>query len=453
MSIQLTHDLGRFIATTRFKDIPEAAVATSRTAYADTIGVMLAGAHEQAPKLLKAMLAPTGGESALYVDGGRASALDAAWINATAAHVLDYDDTAQRGGHTGAVLVSAILAEAEALGASGEQMILAHVVGYETIADLVARDRDEHLDKGWHPTGILGTIGAAAACASLRKLDATKAAMAIALGASQSAGVISNFGTMTKPFHAGKAAHAGVASARLAEIGFTASMDALEHAPSFLGAVSPAGRIDVDTPMQAGSAWDICSANRPAIKKYPLCYASHRAVDGLHDLLQSNTIAAHDIERITVTLSRRNSNNLRHHLPQTGLEAKFSIEFPIASMLIAGRAGLAQLQDAFVRKPEVQALMKRVAIEIEERLDTERAGFAIHDRVVVTMRDGRKFDTGPITHVRGDHALPLGHDDLWNKFEDCVQTGNPRIQARKLFDTLMTLDRLPHVRELVAMLI
>ena len=122
-------------------------------------------------------------------------------------------------------------------------------------------------------------------------------------------------------------------------------------------------------------------------------------------------------------------------------------------MLIAGRAGLAQLQDAFVRKPEVQALMKRVAIEIEERLDTERAGFAIHDRVVVTMRDGRKFDTGPITHVRGDHALPLGHDDLWNKFEDCVQTGNPRIQARKLFDTLMTLDRLPHVRELVAMLI
>ena len=119
-------------------------------------------------------------------------------------------------------------------------------------ADLAGRDRDQHHEKGWHPTGIFGPIAAAAACASLRGLDPEKAAHALAMGASHSAGLVANFGTMTKPYHAGRAAHAGVMVARLAAAGFTASLDALEHPQGFLAAASPKGNVDRTSPTRAG---------------------------------------------------------------------------------------------------------------------------------------------------------------------------------------------------------
>ena len=150
------------------------------------------------------------------------------------------------------MLVPAILAEAETLESSGADMIVAYVAGYETWAELFRRDNGLLHKKGWHPTGLYGAVGAAAACASLRRLDADKAAQAIALGASQSAGLMANFGTMTKPFHAGKAAHAGIMAARLAEAGFTANTDALEHPQGFLNAISAEGNPDRASEAEAG---------------------------------------------------------------------------------------------------------------------------------------------------------------------------------------------------------
>ncbi|HEV7803018.1 MAG TPA: MmgE/PrpD family protein, partial [Burkholderiales bacterium] len=311
MTRTLTRDLGAFVAGLEYDDIPFEAVRVINMAFADCIGCTIAGASEPAPRILAAMLAPAGGVATLLGMRGRASALDAAWINGTAAHALDFDDVAQRGGHPSAALVPAILAEAEALGATGEQMIVAYAAGYETLADLVARDADQHHDKGWHPTGVFGALGAAAACASLRGLNAEQAAMAIAASASQSGSLVSNFGTMTKPFHAGRAAHAGVASARLAALGFTAALDALEHAPGLLSAVSPRGRIDVESSIKAGAPWQILGSNRLAIKKYPLCYCVHRALDGLLDLLEKHPLKVEDIERVTVSLSPRNATILQ----------------------------------------------------------------------------------------------------------------------------------------------
>lgn len=449
MSIALTRDLGRFISELRYQDIPRAAIPLIHTAFTDCVGVMVAGARDPAPQLLKSMLAPAGDEATLLVGGGRASVLDAAWINGTAAHALDFDDVARCGGHASAVLVPAILAEAEAIGASGKQMVLAYAAGYETFAELIRRDPDSHQTKGWHPTSIFGTIGAAAACASLRSLDAEKSALAIALSASQSSGLISNLGTMTKPFHAGRAAHAGLASARLADIGFTAAPDALEHPPGFLAAVSLGGRIDLESPVKAGAEWQICGSNRLSVKKYPLCYCAHRAIDGMLDLLQAHKVNPEAVERITVTLSRRNAGVLRYHLPQTGLEAKFSIEFAMACALIAGRAGLAELTDEFVRRPDVQTLMKRIVTVPVDREDPRRPGYAIYDQVTLETRDGRRLDSGHITSVRGDHDSPLQRDELWTKFQGCIQVGNARIPAQSLFDALMSLDKVPNARELI----
>ena len=446
----LTAGLGRFIAGIRYGDIPRDAIPIIRSGFTDCVGVMIAGAHEPAPQLLKTILAPTGGEATLLFGEGRASAAEAAWINGTAAHALDFDDSANPlSGHPSVVLVPAILAEAEAIGASGEQMVLAYAAGFETWSELVRRDSDQHHNKGWHPTGIFGTIAAAAACASLRGLDAEKAAHAIALGASQSAGLVSNFGSMAKSFHAGRAAHAGVLSARLAEIGFTGSLDALEHPPGFLAAVSPAGNIDVDSAIQAGVDWKLL-INRPTVKKYPMCNATQRPLDGMLDLLQAEKVDAGKVSRVTVSIGRRSVMILRNHAPQTGLEAKFSMEFAMACALIAGRPGLTELTDEFVQRPDVQALMKRVVVTPNDHLDPDpaRPGWAIYDQVTIETSEGRHLDSGHITKVRGGPELPLSRDELWEKFDDCVQMGAARIPARKLFDLLMSLDRLPQVREL-----
>ena len=452
MATPLTRDLGRFIAAARFADLPDDALPPIRVAFADTICVAIAGALEAAPRQLTAMLAPAGREATLLGGTGRAGALEAAWINGTSAHALDFDDIAERGGHLSAVLVPAILAEAEALEATGQQIALAYAVGYETIAEIVRRDADQHHDKGWHPTPVFGTIGAAAACASLRGLDAVQSTMAIAISASQSCGVMSNVGTMTKPFHAGRAAHAGVASARLAASGFTGAPDALEHRAGFIAAVSPAGHIDVEAPMTAGSTWQICGSNRLSVKKYPLCFFAHRAVDGLLDLLQSSSVAAGDVERVTVSIGSRNADVLRYHAPQTGLEAKFSMEFAVACAVVAGRLGLAEFTDRFVLRDDVQSLMKRVVINRDPRDDPQKSGYAPHDRVVIETIAGTTLDSGPITQLRGSADVPLRRDELWRKFDSCVQVGNPGIRSDLLFDAAMRIDQLRNASELGAVL-
>ena len=446
MSVALTLGLGKFIAGLHYRDIPAAAIPFIRTGFTDCIGVMIAGAGEAAPQLVRAMLAPAGDEATLLFGAGRASAAEAAWINGTAAHALDFDDVAQRG-HPSAVLVPAILAEAEALGASGAAMMLAYAAGYETWAELVRREADAHHNKGWHPTGIFGAIGAAAACASLRRLDATAAAHAIALGASQSAGLMSNFGTMTKPFHAGRSAHAGVVAARLAEKGFTAALDALEHPQGFLAAVSPAGKVDRESAIEAGRVWKL-ARDGVAVKKYPLCYCTHRALDGMLDLLQAERVDARTVSRVTVSTSPRYATILRNHAPQTGLEAKFSMEFAMASALIAGRAGPAELSDDFVRRPDVQALMQRVVVKPDEREDPADPGRAIYDEVSIETKGDPGLRGVKVTKVRGGPELPLAHEELWAKFEGCVRAGTANVRARDLFDALMSLERLAQARNL-----
>jgi 2-methylcitrate dehydratase PrpD len=446
MPVALTVGLGKFIAGLRYSDIPKDAIPVIQTGFTDCAGVMIAGAGEPAPQLVRAMLAPAGGEATLLFGAGRASAPEAAWINGTAAHALDFDDVGLRG-HPSTVLVPAILAEAEAIGASGVAMMLAYAAGYETWAELVRRESDQHHNKGWHPTGIFGAIGAAAACASLRRLDATQAAHAIALGASQSAGLMSNFGTMTKPFHAGKSAHAGVVSARLAEQGYTAALDTLEHPQGFLAAISPAGKVDRESAIEAGRAWKLAQTGL-SVKKYPLCFCTHRALDGMLDLLQAGPVDPGKVSRVIVSTSPRNATMLRNHTPQTGLEAKFSMEFAMASALIAGRAGLAELTDGFVRRPEVQALMRRVVVKQDAREDPAAPGYAIYDEVTLETEGSARPLGVQVTQVRGSPELPLSREELWTKFQGCVQAGTAGVPAKDLFDALMSLERLPQARNL-----
>ncbi len=448
-SAPLTRALGRFVAEITFDRLPEAAVATARLGFTDCIGTMIAGSSEPAVQILKKALANgRAGEATLYFSSERCAAPEAAWINGTAAHALDYDDVGLRG-HPSTVLVPAILAEAEARGASGRDMITAYAAGYEVWAELAERDQGSHHRKGWHPTGIFGAIGAAAACAALHRLDEERATHAIALGASQSSGIMANFGTMTKPFHAGRAAHGGVIAARLADGGFTASPDALEHPQGFLSAVSPEGRVDRNTrPRGLGQDWRLVSAGL-SIKKFPACYCTHRSIDAMLDLRSRRPIDPAAIELMTVSLSDTHATILRNHAPQTGLEAKFSIEFAMAAAVIGGRVGLSELTDAFVRRPDVQALMRRVEVETNQNYDPESPGASLYDQVRVHLAGGVVLESDQVRHARGHARRPLTGGELFEKFRGCIDAGGAKLPAAQLFERLQRLHELASPRELI----
>jgi len=436
----LTRHLGQFVADLSPNQIPDEAARVARMGFIDCIGTMIAGRDEDSVRIMTDTLAPGDGPATLTFGARKAPAPEAAWINGTAAHALDYDDVALRG-HPSTVLVPAILAEGEHLGSSGADMIAAYIAGYEVWAELFRRDSGLLHQKGWHPTGLYGAVGAAAACAKLRKLDPEKAAIAIALGASQSSGLMSNFGTMTKPFHAGKAAHAGIMAARLAEAGFTANLDALEHPQGFLHAISPKGDEDRTSAPVAGSQWAILDQGL-GIKKYPTCYCTHRAIDCVLDLVAANPIKADQVDKITVNISDYFATVLRNHQPDTGLAAKFSIEFAMASGIIAQRVGLRELTDGFVQRDDIQALMRKVEVVTTSDYDPELPGAAPADSVVVKLTDGRTVAGEPVKRATGHSSRPLTEQQLYDKFADCLEVGGSDIPAEVLFRRLSQIQSL-----------
>ena len=437
----LTASVGRFIADLSPNRIPEAAMQVARLGFIDCIGTMIAGRAEDAVGILRTTLAPASGPSSLMFSAATAPAPEAAWINGVAAHALDYDDVALRE-HPSTVLVPAILAEAEALDASGLDMLVAYVAGYETWAELFRRDSGLLHKKGWHPTGLYGAVGAAAAVAKLHRLDANKAAIAVALGASQSAGLMANFGTMTKPFHAGRAAHAGLMAARLAAAGFTAATDALEHPQGFLHAVSPDGTEDRASAAQLGETWALLTQGL-GIKKYPTCYCTHRAIDGILDLMAATPVRAGDVQQVTVRISDYFATVLRNHAPDTGLAAKFSIEFAMAAGIVARRVGLRELTDDFVRRPEIQALMARVRMITTTEYDPELPGAAFADQVTLETTDGTVLEGAPVARATGHPSRPLAEQQIYDKFADCLDAGATDIPAATLFARLKALETIP----------
>lgn len=433
----LTRHLGQFVADLSPNRLPEEVVRVARMGFIDCIGTMIAGRQEESVRILTETLAPGDGPATLTFGTRKSPAPEAAWINGTAAHALDYDDVALRG-HPSTVLVPAILAEAEALDASGADMLTAYVAGYETWAELFRRDSGLLHQKGWHPTGLYGAVGAAAACAKLHKLDAETAAIAIALGASQAAGLMSNFGTMTKPFHAGKSAHAGIMAARLAKAGFTANTDALEHPQGFLHAISPTGTEDREGAPRAGTEWAILTQGL-GIKKYPTCYCTHRAIDCVLDLVATTPIAPEQVAKVTVGISDYFATVLRNHQPDTGLAAKFSIEFAMASGIVAHRVGLRELTDGFVQRPDIQALMRKVETVTTTEYDPALPGAAPSDSVTVTLTDGSTIAGAPVSRATGHPSRPLSDQQLYDKFADCLEVGGSDIPAGVLFQRLEEL--------------
>jgi aconitate decarboxylase len=442
----LTAEIGRFVAEMSPARVPPAAVSIVKTGFTDCVAVMIAGWREPVAGVVAGLAGGALPEHPFAPACLRMPASDRAMLYATAAHVLDFDDTALCG-HPSAVLVPAVLAQAQESGADGKAMIAAYTAGYEVWAELIARDQDQHHRKGWHPSAVFGPVAAAAAAAVLRALDATQASRAVGIAASLAGGVVANFGSMTKSFHLGRAAQSGLIAAALAERGMTSSPDVIEHEVGLLQAVSPRGEVDRSSAAKLGQHWAILDVGLN-VKLYPVCYGAHRIIDGMLDLRRRHALAAADIESVALEIGETQATILRNHRPQNSLDAKFSAEFAVAAAAVAGDVGLAEVSDAFVRRTDVQDVFPKVSISTRGDRLPEEPALAAYDRVEVLLRDGRKLASEPISYPRGNFKRPVDVERLWSKFKDCTVAAMGEPRARHLFEQLQALDQLPAVADL-----
>ena len=429
--------------------VPEGARRIVRMGFIDTVATALAGRSEPVVGILSEFVASRGSaaEEAQVLFGQRwAGAADAALINGTAAHALDYDDVSLSA-HPSAVLVPAILAEGQHLGASGEDAVRAYLVGYEVWAELFVREPDQYHVKGWHPTSVLGTVGAAAAVAHLHKLPPERCRDAVGLAASMACGLVGNFGSMAKPLHVGRAAACAIEAVRLAARGLTAAPDALEHHAGLLAALSPRGKADRESPASAlGKQLRILEFGL-SIKQYPMCYATHRVIDAVLELAKAHDVKAQQVKAVRATIGPTQASMLRNHAPVTALEAKFSLEFAVASALVARKVGLAQLTDEFVAQVPVREAMGKVKTQLSDTRCPIAPTFALTDRVEVELADGRTLASPEIRFPRGNAKLPLGDDELKAKFFDCA-SGVTDTDAARLYERLVRLDALAALADL-----
>ena len=453
----LTQQLARFVAQPGFDAASSEAFAIAKTGIADTTATLFAGCCEPVVGLLLkhyAGLAGVSGAGAAPVPFAKLSlpSAQAACVNGTAAHALDYDDVALSG-HPSTVITPAILAEGHVLGASGAEVLRAYVVGYEVWAELFSRESGQYHLKGWHPTGVFGTIAAAAAVAHLHKLPAELCARALSLSASMASGLVSNFGTMTKPLHAGRAAAAGIEAVQLAKLGLTAAPDVFEHRAGFLHAISLEGKVDLQTPAtHLGKRLRILDSGL-SIKRYPMCYSAHRSIDAVLDIVTRENLQADQVRKVSESIGRAQSSMLRNHRPETGLEAKFSLEFAVAAALTERRVGLAELTDGFVARPKVREQFEQVAITTADTQCPLDPAFAYADQVVIETNDGRWFDSGEVRFARGHAKLPLSLAQLREKFVDCIAIGSStsgidQAAGVALYERFAGLERQGNVRNL-----
>lgn len=444
---QLTAELGKFVAGIEFDHLPDDALQLVRDAFTDTVGVIMVGIDEPVVDIVRRTLIREGVAhearaclSARYVSGP-----DAALIGGVAAHALDYDDQSLTG-HPSAVMVPALLAEGEFLGSSGHDLVTAYVAGYEVWAELIRRDADYHR-RGWHPTSVFGVVGVAAATAVLHRLPAKCAATALAIAASHAGGLGANFGTMTKPFHAGRAARDGVVSTRLAAAGMSAGDNALESPQGFLTAFSPGAAPDRDSPVRLGTDWYLVQ-QRLCIKKYPTCYFMHRSFDAAAKMLARHGVKPDDIAEIEVTMGKGQTGVLVNERPHTGLEAKFSEQFAMAAAAILGHMDVADLTDEVVRRADIQSFFPKVKLKAVDEYDPRDPAHSPTERVVVRVTNGDVLDSGPIAKIRGHAFDPLNREELWEKFASCTARTHTRQESRQLFDILQSVDALRSARDL-----
>ena len=403
----ITQVLARFVATHPSRGWSDAVDHQAHRTFLNWVGCAVGAArHESAEAALAGvrMLEPSP-QSGILGRNDRVDMASAALVNGITSHTFDFDDTHLRTIiHPAGPVASAALALAEVTGASGRQVIDALVLGIDVSCRIGNCIYPDHYDRGWHITGSTGTLGAAAACARLLGLDEQHTAWALGIAASQPIGMREQFGSMTKPFHPGAAARAGLTSALLARHGFTASPRALEAPRGFAQVVSPKHDWSEITG-ELGERFEIASNT---YKPFACGIVIHPAIDAATQL-RAKGVKAEDVERVELKVHSLVLELTGKKEPKDGLQAKFSVYHGFAAGLIFGQAGETEYQDSVVNREDMVALRRKVVATVDGSIREDAAD------VTALLKDGRRV------HVRVEHAIgsldrPMSDRNLEDKF-------------------------------------
>lgn len=448
----LTTNVAEFIVDTKFENIPEDVIALGKKSILDGFGLALAGSKSDLSPIARQYLKNlgfSGGKASIIGTNMKAPPRFAAFANGTSIHADDYDDTELISGdgvHATATVLPAVFAISEAERRTGKELMLAYHVGVEVDGKIAAAISPRHYADGFHATGTIGSFGSAAACAKLLGLNSLQTSQALGIVASEAAGVRDNFGTMTKPFHAGHAAENGIVAADLSSLGWTAATDILEAKGGYFQAAG--GGFNPDAIMnRLGKTW---AFNSPGIliKQFPCGTIQQPVMSEILRLVQMNKIKAADVDSVEVGGDQLSVNTLIRHHPTTGLEGKFSMEFCVSIIILDHKAVLSQFTDAAVQRPDVQALIPRVHYYHDPALENTRSGL-----VKIHLKNGQVLSS-PAEFAKGHPKNPMSYEEVADKFRANAGFAKwPSQKAESVINLVKNLEDLTDISQLTAALV
>lgn len=438
----VTMDLAQAAATTKLSALPESVVEVARQCLLDWLCVTIAAEQEPLVCILSETVAEEGGRPVATIVGRsqKVTPRQAALVNGSASHALDYDDVnVNMLGHPTVSVLPAVLALAEARGASGSDFVVAFVAGYETAARLGDMVRPGHYARGFHVTGTVGAVAAAAGAARLLGLDSEQTAMAIGIAVTQAAGLKGMFGTMCKPLHAGKANENGVLAAELAARGFESRSNAVEGKEGFAATMS--STFDPGRPSPHGNYFLV----ENLFKYHACCYQTHAAIDAVASLRATHGFGGDDVERIELRHDAGADTVCNIAEPKSGLEAKFSLRMA-AAMAVAGvdTSKPSNFSDILVADRNMIDLRDRVSVSFEQNWPVTRS------EATIFLKDGRRLyaelDSGiPSTDLAAQRARLLA------KFRSLTSSALDGGKADWLADLALNVDRLDRMDDITAL--
>jgi 2-methylcitrate dehydratase PrpD len=449
----LTQRLAEFVINTPTSALPADVLDASRDALIDTVGCALAGSVDEVAEIALRYVRDLGSRKEATIWGSTVSTTmaEAAFVNGILSHALDFDDVQSNvHGHPSTTLIPAVISVGEAVGASGKDVLAAYAIGLEVAGKLGVALGTGHYQRGWHATATTGVFASAAAAARLLKLNVNQLQHALGLAASQASGLLANFGTMTKPFHAGHAARCAVQSALLARAGFTASTTIFDGKGSFLATYSEKDGEPLEPLLaQLGNPWEVIAPGI-SFKRWPCCYCNHRSIGAMLPFLKQHDIKAADVEKVEIGFPPGSDTALIHTNPQTGLEGKFSIEYVATAMLLDRKVNIDTFEDAMVQRPEVRKLMpnvKRYRIN-DNKMYTGAVGFNEIYIKTKTNEYRLREDRAP-----GSRQWPVLADERDEKFLDCSARVLGAAGAKRALELAVNAQALANVAELARALV
>ena len=432
--MSIVAELSSFITNTDLVPANSALAKSATRALIDTTGVGLLGTREElwpiasrlAPRLYSGA-----GNAEVWGTSSVASPSHAAWLNGLAAHALDFDDvcTPMRG-HPSAVIIPTALAVAQDTHSSGIALLDAYAVGFEIATQLGAHMGYDHYEKGWHPTFTVGVMGACAATSRLLHLNDEQVRTALGIAASFAGGLRLNFGTMTKPLHAGEAAQSGIKAAYLATEGLSANSDIFAGRIGF-HQIFDAEYRDVDTfDPPLGIPWTLLDAGID-VKKYPCCYMAHRAIDACLELTAKYDINPDRVVEVLVETEPGGQSALIYDRPETALQGKFSLQYMLASALIDRRVNIDTFSDAQVQRPQLRHMFAKIS---NDQNHPEHLGTLVR----IILDDGTVLEN-TVRNPHGSPANPLSDLQIDAKFLECASYVMPTSQAESLLAHLWSI--------------